>query len=80
MGAGGSRWERVGARGCVFVCTCVQRDCVCVCVVAGGMGWGGEGAVVEPVVAGERTVYIEDPAAPAHTWPSEAANLGTRRF
>ena len=47
-------------------------------------GWGGEGAVVEPVVAGERTVYIEDPAAPAHTWPSEAANLGQsncqRRF
>jgi len=36
-----------------------------------GMGWdeiqwGGSTTVVEPVVAGERTVYIEDPAAPVH--------------
>jgi hypothetical protein len=46
-----------------------------------GMGWGGdgmgrEGAVVEPVVAGERTEYIEDPAAVARTHtPMHDANV-----
>ena len=63
--------------------------CVCVCLylcvwwrVAGGWdgmggdGMGREGAVVEPVVAGERTEYIEDPAAVARTHtPMHDANV-----
>ena len=69
VGAGGmGRWE--GGCVCVFVCVVEsQRDCVCVWWRVGwdGMGWGGEGAVVEPVVVGERTEYIEDPAVAART-------------
>ena len=42
----------------------------------GGDGMGREGAVVEPVVAGERTEYIEDPAAVARTHtPMHDANV-----
>ena len=77
---GGKGGVCVGVGGCVCVC-------ICVCVCGGGwmgwdgMGWGGdgmgrEGAVVEPVVAGERTEYIEDPAAVARTHtPMHDANV-----
>ena len=61
------------------VCVCV---CICVCGGGwrvdgmGGDGMGREGAVVEPVVAGERTEYIEDPAAVARTHtPMHDANV-----